>query len=83
MDMKLMDIETIFDSYLDILHTSKVTGNNSALQLPLWIILEVSVSSIGILAYSLIIVVIMFSSLRMSVFMNIVTSLAFFDTTFV
>ena len=79
MDMKLMDVETIFNSSLFI---SNATGNNSALQLPLWTILEVSVSSIGMLANSLIIVVIMFSSLRTSVFMNSLMSLALFDTIF-
>ena len=76
MDMKLMDVETIFNSSLFI---SNATGNNSAL---LWIILKVSVSSIGILANSLIIIVIMLSSLRTSVFMNLLMSLALFDTIF-
>ena len=74
--------ETIFNGSLDILHTSNATGNNSALQLPFWTISEVLVGGIGILANSLIIIVIMLSSLRTSVFMNLLMSLAFFDAIF-
>ena len=81
MDMTIMD-KTIFNSSLDIFHNSNATGNNSSLQLPLWTTLELTLSIIGILANSLVIIVIMLSSLRISVFMNIVMSLAFFDTIF-
>ena len=50
--------------------------------LPLWTIIRVSVCSTGLLANSLIIFVIMYGSLRKSVFMNLLMILASFDSLF-
>ena len=74
-----MNNRTIFDGSLFVLNN--MNAQNGTLQSPMSIltIFSVTVCSIGIFANLLVILVIMLSSLRNSVFMNLIMSLAIFD----
>ena len=68
--------DTIF-----VLNTTSTVGHNDSLPYPFpaSTIVTVTVSSFGILANVLVIFTILFSSLRTSVIMNLILSLAIFD----
>ena len=71
--------DTIF-----VLNTTSTVGHNDSLPYPFpaSTIVTVTVSSFGILANVLVIFTILFSSLRTSVIMNLILSLAIFDSLF-
>ena len=70
---------TTFDGLLFVLNNTNVQNGTLQSPIPVLTIIAVTVCSIGILANLLIILVIMLSSLRNSVFMNLIMSLAIFD----
>ena len=67
---------------LSLLNTTSAVGQNGTLPYPFPIstIVTVTVCSFGLLANFLVISIIVFSSLRTSVFMNLIVSLAIFDS---
>ena len=71
-----------FNDTLSILNTTSAVGQNGTLPYPFPVstIVTVTVCSFGILANFLVISIIVFSSLRTSVFMNLIMSLAIFDS---
>ena len=79
-----MESRSIFNSSSFSYNETTFTGQNQTLQfpLPVWTITALTFCSVGILANSLIICVIIFSSLRTSVFMNLLMILGFFDILF-
>ena len=70
---------TTFDGLLFVLNNTNVQNGTLQSPIPVLTIIAVTVCSIGILANLLVILVIMLSSLRNSVFMNLIMSLAIFD----
>ena len=70
---------TTFDGLLFILSNTNVQNGTLQSPIPISTIITVTVCSIGILANLLVIFVIMLSSLRNSVFMNLIMNLAIFD----
>ena len=79
--LKKMEIETTFNGSLFSYNETTIPGQNHGLQFPLpaWTIATLTICSVGIMANSIVISVITFSSLRTSVFMNLVMILAIFD----
>ena len=76
-----MEIETTFNSSQFSYNETTIPGRNHSLQCPLpaWTIATLTICSVEIMANSIVISVITFSSLRSSVFMNLVMILAIFD----
>ena len=76
-----MEIETTFNSSQFSYNETTIPGRNHSLQCPLpaWTIATLAICSVEIMANSIVISVITFSSLRSSVFMNLVMILAIFD----
>ena len=79
-----MEKETIFNSSLFSYNETTITGQNHSVYFPLpaWNIIHLTICSGGIIANSFVIYVVTFSSLRTSVFMNLVMILAIFDNLF-
>ena len=77
-----MEYTKCLNDTLSILNTTSAVGQNGTLPYPFPIstIVTVTVCSFGILANFLVISIIVFSSLRTSVFMNLIMSLAIFDS---
>ena len=75
-----MNNMTSFDGLLFVLNNTNVQNGTLQSPIPPLTIVIVTVCSSGILANLLVILVIMLSSLRNSVFMNLIMSLAIFDS---
>ena len=75
-----MNNMTTFDGLLFVLNNTNVQNGTLQSPIPVLTIISVTVCSIGILSNLLVILVIMLSSLRNSVFMNLIMSLAIFDS---
>ena len=72
---------TLHQTLLDLNYTNEIGGNSTLPSLfPAWTITTITVCSWGILANFLVIFIIVFSSLRTSVFMNLIVSLAICDS---
>ena len=76
-----MEIETNFNGSLFGFNDTTSPGQNHSLQFPLpaWTIATLTICCVGIMANSFVISVVTISSLRTSVFMNLVMILAIFD----
>ena len=76
-----MEIETTFNSSLFFYNETTIQGQNHSLQFssPALTIMTLTICSVGIMANSIVISVITLTSLRTSVFMNLVMILAIFD----
>ena len=74
-----MNNRTIFDDLPLALNNTNVQNGTLQSPMPVLTIITVTICSIGILANLLVIFVIMLSSLRNSVFMNLIMNLAIFD----
>ena len=77
-----MEIEKTFNSSLFTYNETTIPGQNQSLHFPSfsWTIARLTICSVGIVANSFVIFLITLSSLRTSVFMNLVMILAIFDT---
>ena len=75
-----MNNRTTLEDLLFVLNNTDVQNGTVQSPIPVLTIITVTVCSIGILANLLVIFVIMLSSLKSSVFMNLIMSLAIFDT---
>ena len=75
-----MEIQTTFNSPLFSYETT-IPGHNHSLKFPLalWTMATLTPCSLGIVSSAYVISIIAFSSLRTSVFMNLVTILAILD----
>ena len=78
MDTGILDNEILYNSSLMAFNHSNAV-HDSSVSVSIWLVLTARDCSIGILANSFVIVVIMFSTLRRSTFMNLLMSLAIFD----
>ena len=76
----IMNNMTTFDGSQFVLNNTNAQNGTLLSPIPTLTILIVTICSIGILANILVILVIMLSSLRNSVFMNLIMSLAIFDS---
>ena len=76
-----MEIETTLNSSLFFYNETTIPGQNHSLQFssPALTIITLTICSVGIMANSIVISVITLSSLKTSVFMNLVMILAIFD----
>ena len=76
-----MEIESTFNDSIFSYNETTIPGQNHSLQFPLpaWTIATLTICSVGVMANSFVISVITSSSLRTSVFMNLVMILAIFD----